>query len=99
MSMRPANTARDSSSGLTFASDIDDIPRLSLASPPFETLKVKSFNEFRAPRSRPCRPRLALRGSAQGGGAAGTDSQSGGPVRDRLRSVGPAAYRHFRRGG
>ena len=42
---------------------------------------------------------LAVRGSRQGRPAARRIRQGPGAVRDRLRSVRPAAYRHVRRGG
>ena len=50
-------------------------------------------------RRRPDRARLAVRGSAQTRRAAREDRQERGAVRDRLRPLGPAAYRHLRRSG
>ncbi len=42
--------------------------------------------------------RLAVRGSEEDRRAAETEAEGRGVVRDRLRSVGPAAHRHVRRG-
>ncbi len=41
---------------------------------------------------------LAFRGSAQARRARAADGAETGAVRDRLRTLGPAAYRHVRRG-
>ena len=57
--------------------------------------------EFRAAGARPCQQGLAVRGGAQGvePAEAHPEADRRHHLRDRLRPVGPAAYRHVRRGG